>query len=401
VIESEKAKMSIDQIRGDFPIFRRQFNGKPLVYLDSGATSQKPQSVIEAISHYYECENANVHRGVYALSEQATELYEEARQSVQEFIHAAHEHEIIFTRGTTESINLVAHGFSQKFLKPGDEILISAMEHHSNIVPWQQACKQSGAVLRIIPLLENGDIDLEAYAKLLNAKTRLVALIHVSNVLGTVNPIKQMIELAHQYEAAVLIDGAQSVPHRAIDVQDLDCDFFAFSSHKCYGPMGVGVLYGKEKWLEKMPVYQTGGDMISQVSYQSTEFNVLPYRFEAGTPNVGAAIGLKAAIDYIKKVGFDKIEAHETTLLNYAKSALKTIPGLKIIGAPKNHSAVISFVLENVHPHDIAHCAMPLMDTLGLLATARISLGIYNTQDDIDVLIKGLHKVHQIIKRPS
>ncbi len=406
---------SIDEIALDFPILRQVFHGKRFVYLDSGATSQKPREVIERLKNYYEYENANVHRGVYALSEKATKLYEAARESVARFINAKSHREIVFTRGTTEAINLVAHGFSQKFLKKGDEVLISAMEHHSNIVPWQQACAQSGAVLRIIPLLENGDIDLAAYKKLLTEKTKLVGIIHISNVLGTVNPIREMVQLAHHVGAAVLVDGAQSVPHRAVDMQALDCDFFAFSSHKCYGPMGVGVLYGKEQWLEKLPVYQTGGDMISRVSFESTEFNVLPYRFEAGTPNVGGVIGLKAAIDYIAEIGYEKISSHEVELLNYAISCLSSIPGLKIIGEPKERSAVISFVLDGVHPHDIGtvldaegiairaghHCAMPLMDTLGLVATARVSLGIYNTKKDIDDLIRGLHKVQHLFKRKS
>jgi cysteine desulfurase/selenocysteine lyase len=404
-----------EAIRADFPILRQEFHGKRLVYLDSGVTSQKPLAVINALKHYYESDNANVHRGVYALSERATKLYQEARRSIQHFIGAKHYHEIIFTRGTTEAINLVAHGFSQKFLKPGDDVLISAMEHHSNIVPWQMACAHSGATLRVIPLLENGDIDLKAYQELLSEKTKLVALIQVSNVMGTLNPIREMTQLAHQYGAAVLVDGAQSVPHLAVNMQELDCDFFAFSSHKCYGPMGVGVLYGKETWLEKLPVYQTGGDMISRVTYESAEFNVLPYRFEAGTPNVAGVIGLKVAIDYISNIGFKNIAEHEAELLQYAKKALKMIPGLKLIGEPKNQCAVISFVLDGIHPHDIAtildsegiairaghHCAMPLMDRLGLVATSRISLGIYNTQKDIDVLIHGLQKVLKLFKRPS
>lgn len=399
----------------DFPILQQQFHGKRLVYLDSAATAQKPKAVIDAIQRYYSCENANIHRGVYALSEKATQLYESSRRAVQEFIHAPESCEIIFTRGTTESINLVAHGFAQKFLKAGDEILISAMEHHSNIVPWQMACEQNSATLRIIPLLENGDIDLEAYTKLLNEKTKLVALVHVSNVLGTVNPIKKMIDLAHQLGAAVLIDGAQAVPHRSVNVQELDCDFYAFSSHKCYGPMGLGVLYGKKNWLEKLPVYQTGGDMISRVSFEKTEFNSLPHRFEAGTPNVGAAIALKSAIDYLDKIGFDNIEHQESQLLHYAKSALGSIAKIKMIGNPKEQCSAISFVIDGVHPHDIGtildsegiairaghHCAMPLMDLLGLPATARISFGIYNTKQDIDDLVLGLEKVLKIFKRSA
>lgn len=402
-------------LQADFPILNQEFHGKRLVYLDSGVTAQKPQPVIDALKHYYECDNANIHRGVYALSERATQLYQEARLAIRDFIGAKQYQEIIFTRGTTEAINLVAHGFAQKILKAGDEILISAMEHHSNIVPWQMAALQSGATLRVIPLLESGDIDLQAYQTLLNKKTKLVALIHVSNVMGTVNPIQEMTHLAHQYGAAVLVDGAQSVPHRPVNMQELDCDFFAFSSHKCYGPMGLGVLYGKEKWLLQLPVYQTGGDMISRVSDQSAEFNVLPYRFEAGTPNVAGVIGLKAAIDYIAKIGFANIVAHETELLQYTKMALKTFPHLKMIGNPKEQCAVISFVLDGIHPHDIAtildsegiairaghHCAMPLMERLGLMATSRISLGMYNTKKDIEALIQGLHQVQKLIKRPS
>lgn len=399
-------------VRQDFPLLKQRIHGKPLVYLDSGATTQKPQSVIDMVSHYYCHDNANVHRGIYALCERATTAYEEARKKIKNFINAAHTHEIIFTRSATESINLVASSFGFLQVKNGDEVLISAMEHHSNIVPWQILCERVGAKLKVIPLRDDGTLDLEAYQKLLTKRTKIVALIHISNVLGTINPVKRMIQLAHQNNTPVLIDGAQAAPHTAIDVQDLDCDFYVFSSHKLYGPTGVGVLYGQSKWLEAMPPYQGGGDMISRVSFEKTEYNVPPHKFEAGTPNMAGVIGMGAAIDYVAAIGFEKIHDHENALLRYATDQLKQISGLKIIGDTPDKAAVISFIMTQAHPHDIAtildsegiairaghHCAMPLMECLNLPATARVTFGIYNTFDDVDRLVDGLYRVINLFR---
>lgn len=391
----------------DFPIFD---NNPSLIYLDSAATTQKPHCVIDAVSQYYENNNANVHRGVYALSERATAAYEGARQKVADFIHAQHAHEIIFTRGTTEAINLIAHSFGLLKIKSGDEIILSVMEHHSNIVPWQIVCEKTGAKLKVIPLLENGELDFDAYLNALNEKTKLVAMIHVSNVLGTINPVKKIVAAAHQKNIPVLLDGAQAIAHMPVDVQDLDCDFYVFSSHKLYGPTGVGVLYGKTKWLEAMPPYQTGGDMIRRVTFEKTEFNELPYKFEAGTPNIAGVIGLGAAIDYMNQMGFDFIQSHEKQLLKYAVERLSQIDGLKIYGTSENKSGVISFLLQDAHPHDVAtildqfgvairaghHCAMPLMDYLKVSALSRISFGVYNDFSDIDKLVVGLDNVRKI-----
>lgn len=392
--------------RDDFPILKREFYGKPLAYLDSAATSQKPQSVIEATLRYYSHDNANVHRGIYRLSEEATQVYEQARLGLQMFLRAKKHQEIIFTKGTTESINLVASSFGDVFVQEGDEILISAMEHHSNIVPWQLLALRKKAQLKVIPVSDDGIIDLDAYQALLTNKVKIVALVHVSNVLGIVNPIKKMIEMAHAINIPVLIDGAQALPHIPVDVIDLDCDFYAFSAHKMYGPTGIGGLYAKEKWLEKMPPYQGGGDMISRVTFDKTDYNVLPHKFEAGTPNMAGAAGFLAAIDYVNSVGFDTILAHEKELYAYAEIALEKVPGLKIIGEAPHKVSVISFVLDGIHPHDIAtildqeavairaghHCAMPLMDRLGLVSTVRMSFGIYSNRDDIDRLCTGLLK---------
>ena len=397
----------LNSIKKDFPLLQQKVHGKPLVYLDSGATAQKPQAVIDAVNYYYQHDNANVHRGLYALSERATTAYEAVRDKVKHLINAKHTHEIIFTRGTTDAINLAAHSFGLLRVQQGDEIVISAMEHHSNIVPWQLLCERVGAVLKIIPVNDDGSLDLEAYKTVLTARTKLVGLVHVSNVLGTVNPVKAMISLAHEQNIPVLLDGAQAVPHQHVDVQDLDCDFYAFSSHKLYGPTGVGILYGQSKWLDAMPPYQGGGDMIRQVSFSKTQYNDLPYKFEAGTPNIAGVVGMGAAIDYVHAIGFDAIVAHETTLKIVADEKLQAIPGLRVIGTTPDKSGVISFVMAQAHPHDIAtildsegvairaghHCAMPLMDRFNLSATARASFGIYNTLDDVDRLMLGLQKV--------
>lgn len=371
--------------------------------------------MIDAVSHYYCNDNANVHRGIYTISERATTAYENTRKKIKAFINAAHTHEIIFTRGTTESINLVASSFGALQVQQGDEVVISAMEHHSNIVPWQLLCERVGAKLKIIPVNDNGILNLDEYRKLLTERTKIVGLIHVSNVLGTVNPVKKMIRLAHQKAIPVLLDGAQAIPHMVVDVQDLDCDFYTFSGHKLYGPTGIGVLYGKTNLLEKMPPYQGGGDMIRRVTFEKTEYNVLPHKFEAGTPHIAGVIGLGTAIDYLMAIGFKKINAHEKALLNYVTQKLHQISGLKIIGNAPNKVGVISFTMEQAHPHDIAtildhegiairaghHCAMPLMERFKLPATARITFGLYNTFDDIDRLIDGLVWVNQIFNESS
>lgn len=391
----------------DFPIFDKH---PSLVFLDSASTSQKPCSVINTELQFYSNDYANVHRGIYQLSENATNTFEKVRQKTADFIHAEHTHEIIFTKGTTESINLVAQSFGSQQIKSGDEIILSAMEHHSNIIPWQQLCERVGATLKIIPLSESGELDLQVYEKLFTEKTKLLAVIHVSNVLGTINPIKEIISKAHTKNIPVLVDGAQAVGHFPINVQDLDCDFYAFSAHKMYGPTGVGVLYGKTKHLDAMTPYQMGGNMIRRVTFEKTEFNVLPYKFEAGTPNIAGVICFGAAIDYINHVGFEKIQLHDNQLLSYATSELQKIDGLKIFGTSKNKSGVVSFTLDCAHPHDIAtildqsdiairaghHCAMPLMDYLNVPALTRVSFGIYNELSDIDKLIVGLEKVRKI-----
>ncbi len=395
--------------KADFPIFKNT----GVTYLDSGATTQKPACVINAEKAFYENNNANIHRGVYKLSEAATKLYEDSREKTRQFINAKNTHEIIFTKGTTESINLIAHSFGiSENIKPDDEIMLSIMEHHSNIVPWQMLCEKTGATLKVIPILENGEIDLNFYENNLSHKTKLISLIHISNVLGTLNPIKKMIAMAHQKNIPVLIDGAQAVAHIPVDVQDLDCDFYVFSSHKLYGPTGVGVLYGKTSWLEKMPPYQTGGDMISSVSFEKTTFNVLPYKFEAGTPNIAGVVALKSAIEFIESIGFDNIASHEKKLLDYANNKLAEFKALKIFGNANNKIGIISFVFDSVHPHDVAtilaqsnvairaghHCAMPLINFLGVPALSRISLGIYNDESDIDALVEALKEVVRIFK---
>lgn len=397
----------IAEIRQQFPILHQHVHGHPLVYLDNSNTTQKPTAVLAAMDRYYSSDNANIHRSVYQLSERATKLYEDTRDSVQAFINARHRHEIVFTKGTTEGINLIAHGLSHCHLKPGDEIIISGMEHHSNIVPWQLACETVGATLRIIPVLDNGELDIDAYHQLFNHRTRLVALVHVSNVLGVINPVQHMIEAARANNIPVLLDGAQAISHIPVDVQALDCDFYLFSAHKMYGPTGVGVLYAKEKWLHAMPPYQGGGSMIRQVTFAKTTYADVPYKFEAGTPNIAGVIGLGAAITYLNQHTLARITHYEAQLTTYALKQLSTIPGLRLIGSTTQRAAVISFVIDGIHPHDIGtaldtygiavrvghHCAMPLMERFNVPATVRISFGIYNTQREVDALVNALLKI--------
>lgn len=412
---------NIQDVRADFPILAREVHGKPLVYLDNGATTQKPLCVLDAMRDEYLNVNANVHRGVHYLSVQATELHEQARETVRRFINARSVSEIVFTRGTTEGLNLVASTFGDEFLKPGDEVIVSTMEHHSNIVPWQLQAHKRGIKLRVIPMTDGGVLDLEAYKGLFNEKTRMVSVMHVSNVLGTVNPVKQMIAIAHEHDVPVMVDGAQSAPHFAIDVQDLDCDFFVFSGHKMYGPTGIGVLYGKESWLEKLPPYQGGGEMIEHVSFEKTTFERPPLKFEAGTPDYVATHGLAKAIEYMEHLGLDNIEHHERELTRYALSQLRDIPGMHIYGHAADllsdglandmqGDAVISFNVGDIHHMDMGtlldqlgiavrtghHCAQPLMDRLGVLGTVRASFALYNTREEVDVLVAGIRRVSQM-----
>lgn len=403
-------RMENTELQNDFPVLNQMVNGNKLIYLDNAASTQKPQSVIDAIITYYSQYNANVHRGLHSLSERATEAYESARKTVQKFINAKSDHEIVFVRGTTEAINLVAQTFGRVNIQAGDEIIISAMEHHSNIVPWQLLCDQVGAVLKVIPVFDNGELDLASYEKLLSPKTKLVSIVHVSNAIGTINPVKEIVELAHKNHTKVLIDGAQAMAHIPVDVQDLDCDFYAFSGHKMYGPMGVGVLYGKKALLDKMPPYQGGGEMITQVSFEKSQYNISPYKFEAGTPNVPGAIGLAVAIDYLHQFSWADINKHEQSLLNYATEKLLEVPGLKIIGNANKKVAVISFTLENCHPHDLGtlldqhgiavraghHCAMPLMERLHIIATTRASFALYNTIEEVDKLVEAIETARKM-----
>ena len=405
-------RLDVERVRKDFPILEQRVRGKPLVYLDSAATSQKPRAVIDAIASYYLQDNANVHRGVHLLSERATQAYEDSRGRVKRFINAAHEHEIIFVRGTTEAINLVAQTYGKSRVRAGDEILITAMEHHSNIVPWQMLCEEKGAVLRVAPIDDDGQLLLDELERLIGPRTRLLALAHVSNALGTINPLRRIVEMAHGRKVPVLLDGAQAVPHLAVDVQALGCDFYAFSGHKLFGPTGIGVLYGKSELLEEMPPWQGGGDMISSVTFEKTTYNKLPYKFEAGTPDIAGAIGLGAAIDYVSALGLSAIAAHEHDLLAYATEALRQVPGLRLVGTAKEKASVLSFLLGDVHPHDIGtvldregiairtghHCAQPLMRRLGVAATARASLAFYNRREDVDALVAGLHKVREVFE---
>lgn len=402
----------IKKIRQDFPNLAVTVRGKKLVYLDNAATTFKPRSVIESGNRHYTSGVANVHRGVHYLSEMATQEYEEARTKTRLFLNASDNSEIIFTRGTTESINLVAHSFGRAFLKAGDEIIISAMEHHSNIVPWQMLCEQNGCVLKIIPINDDGDIIFEEYRKLLTTKTKLVSIVYISNSLGTINPIEEIIVEAHKKGALVLVDGAQAVSHAKIDVQKLDCDFFAFSGHKLFGPTGIGVLYGKRSLLEKMPPYQGGGDMIASVTFEKTTYNVLPYKFEAGTPNIAGAIGLGAAIDYVESIGLEAIANYKKELLDYGTKVLLMIPGLRLIGTAKQKSSILSFVLPDIHPHDLGtivdgegvairtghHCTQPVMKRFNIPATARASLAFYNTKEEIDALVAAVQKAREVFK---
>jgi cysteine desulfurase/selenocysteine lyase len=400
----------VEKIRSDFPILEEMIRNKPLVYLDNAATCQKPKSVIDSLVHLYSHDYANVHRGVHTLSVRSTDLFENARTKVKTFINAASEKEIIFVKGATEAINLVAQSYGRSHIQAGDEILITAMEHHSNIVPWQILCQQTGAVLKVAPMSLQGELLFDQFEQLLNDRTRLVSVVHMSNALGTINPVKRIIAAAHARAIPVLLDGAQAIPHMPVDVRELDCEFYAFSGHKLYGPSGVGVLYGKQGLLEAMPPYQGGGDMIRKVTFEETEYNTLPYKFEAGTPSIADVIGLGAAIDYLNTVGMENIAAYEAELLDYATEQAQLIKGLRIIGEAEHKGAILSFVLDRIHPHDIGtmldslgiavraghHCTMPVMDFFQIPATARASFAMYNTKEEIDVLIQGIDSIIKV-----
>jgi cysteine desulfurase/selenocysteine lyase len=400
----------IEKIRADFPILKEQIRNKPLVYLDNAATCQKPESVIDSMSYFYRHEYANVHRGVHTLSVKSTERFESAREKVKNFINAGSTKEIIFVKGTTEAINLIAQTFAKTNIQAGDEILITAMEHHSNIVPWQMLCEQTGAILKVAPINKQGELIYDEFEKLISVKTKLVSVVHMSNALGTVNPVKKIVEAAHAQNIPVLLDGAQAVPHMSVDVQELDCDFYAFSGHKLYAPSGIGVLYGKQQLLEAMPPYQGGGDMIRKVTFEETEYNTLPYKFEAGTPSIADVVGLGAAIDYLTEIGMDNVAAYEAELLAYATEQAKKIEGLRIIGEAQDKGAILSFILDKIHPHDIGtmldslgiavraghHCAMPVMDFFEVPATARASFAMYNTKQEIDVLMEGIKSLIEV-----
>ena len=403
-------KFDVNSVRDDFPILKQQVNGNRLVYLDNGATSQKPQSVIDAIVEYYETTNSNVHRGVHTMSQQATDGYEGARSKVRKFLNASKDKEIIFTRNTTEGVNLVAHSYGRKNIGPGDDIIVSNMEHHSNIVPWQMLCEENGANLKVVPIDDSGELVMDEYQKLLSPRTMLVSITHVSNALGTILPAKQIVQMAHSYGAPVLLDGAQAVPHMPVDVQDLDCDFYVFSGHKLFGPTGIGILYGKENYLESMPPFLGGGDMIKSVTFEKTLYNDLPYKFEGGTPDISGAIGLGAAIDYVNSLGFDQITAHEDALLQYGTEALESIAGVHIVGTAARKAGILSIEMAIAHPQAIGtildeqgiairtghHCAQPVMQRFQIPATARASLAFYNTKEDIDALVKGIDRVIEV-----
>ena len=402
--------IDIQKIRQDFPILQREVYGKPLIYFDNAATTQKPRQVVESIVDEYYSVNANVHRGVHFLSQQATELHEGSREAVRKFINARSISEVIFTRGTTESINLLAFSFGEEFMQEGDEVIISTMEHHSNIVPWQLLAARKGIAIKVIPINDKGELLMDEYRKLFSERTKLVSVTHVSNVLGTVNPVKELIRIAHDHEVPVLVDGAQSVPHMKVDVQELDADFYAFSSHKMYGPTGVGVLYGKENWLDRLPPYQGGGEMIQHVSFERTTFNELPFKFEAGTPDYVGTTALAKALDYMTAIGLDKIAAHEHELTEYATGRLKAIEGLRIYGESANKGSVISFLVGDIHHFDMGtlldrlgiavrtghHCAQPLMQRFGIEGTVRASFAVYNTKEEVDVLVQGIERVSQM-----
>lgn len=408
----DKTGIDIAKIRADFPILSRKVNGKPLVYFDNGATAQKPRAVTDVLDHYYDFQNANIHRGVHTMSQELTVAYENARATVQKHLNAALPQEIIFTRGTTDSINLVAASFGKKFISSGDEIIISAMEHHSNILPWQQLCEEKGALLKVIPINNAGELLMDEYKKLLSDKTKIVAIAHISNTLGTINPLKEIIALAHARHIPVLVDGAQAVPHTTVDVQEMDADFYVFSGHKLFGPTGVGVLYGKEKWLNAMPPYQTGGGTIKTVTFEKTEYADLPLKFEAGTPNIEGGLGLAAAIDYVNAIGLDNIATYEHELMLYATEALQKTEGVQLIGTAKNKASVISFVVAGLHPFDIGtildqlgiavrtghHCTQPLMNFYCVPGTVRVSLAFYNTKEEVDVFITALQRAITMLK---
>ncbi|MGC2694585.1 MAG: cysteine desulfurase [Candidatus Angelobacter sp.] len=405
------AAYDVQKIRRDFPILHQKVHGKPLVYLDNAATTQKPLAVIEDIARYYSHDNSNIHRGVHTLSERATESYEKVRIAAQKFLNAADHKEIIFVRGTTEAINLVAQSYGRKNVNKEDEVLITALEHHSNIVPWQMLCEEKGAKLRVAPINDRGELLLDEFEKLLSAKTKIVAIGHLSNALGTINPVREIVRMAHARNIPVLVDGAQAAPRMHVDVQALGCDFYAISGHKLYGPTGIGILYGKAKLLEAMPPYQGGGDMIASVTFDKTVYNRLPYKFEAGTPNIADTIGLGAAIEYLNHLGLDAIEQHEADLLAYATSAVEAIPGVRVIGTAKEKAGVLSFVMDEIHPHDIGtildnegiavrtghHCAQPVMQRFNIPATARASFGLYNTREEVEALVAGIHKVREVL----
>jgi cysteine desulfurase/selenocysteine lyase len=405
-----KKNYDVEKIREDFPILKKKVHGKNLVYLDNAATTQKPIYVIDKVNKYYTTMNANIHRGVHALSQEATEAFEGARIQIKQFINALGKNQIIFTRGTTEAINLVASSYGRANVNEGDEIIISHMEHHSNIVPWQMLCKEKNAKLRIIPINDDGELIYEEFEKLVNERTKFISIVYVSNSLGTINPVKKIIDYAHQFKIPVLVDAAQAVNHIKVDVQELDCDFLAFSGHKIYGPTGIGALYGKVELLEAMPPYQGGGDMISKVTFDETTYNELPHKFEAGTPDIAGAIGLGAAIEYVSKIGIENIKDYETSLLEYATKRVSEVPGLRIIGSAKEKTSVLSFVLENIHPHDIGtfldfegvairtghHCTQPVMQRFKIPATSRASFAMYNTKEEIDVLVNGLKKIIEV-----
>ena len=412
-ISTETAPIDVEQIRDDFPILQQEVNGRPLIYLDNAATTQKPTVVVDALRAYYEHDNANIHRGVHTLAERATTAYEATRHAVQTFINASETEEIIFTKGTTDSINLVAASFGRAHLKEGDEIVISTMEHHSNIVPWQLLCEATGAILKVIPINDAGEILVEEYEKLLSPRTKLVSLVYVSNSLGTINPIKRVVDLAHEHGAAVLIDGAQATPYLDIDVQALDCDFYAFSAHKMFGPTGIGVLYGKRSWLDEMPPYQGGGEMIRHVSFERTTYNDIPYKFEAGTPNIADTIAFRTALEYINQLGKQAMRSHEMTLLEHAHTTLSAVPGLRIVGTAQQKMNVVSFVVDGIFHFDLGqlldaggiavrtghHCTEPLMHRLGLEGTVRASFAIYNTLDEIDALAESLQRIVHRLKK--
>ena len=402
----------VQKIREDFPILKQTIRGKPLVYLDNAATAQKPHMVIDTIRNFFSTDYSNIHRGVHLLSDKSTKAYEEARAKAQRFLAAAQEREIVFVRGTTEGINLVAATLGRQRVGAGDEIVISAMEHHSNIVPWQILCQEKGATLKVVPINDRGEFLMEEYEKLLGPRTKLVSVVHISNALGTVNPVAEIVKRAHAHDIPVLVDGAQAVPHGKVDVQALDCDFYTFSGHKLFGPTGVGVLYGKAALLEEMPPYQGGGDMIRSVTFEKTTYNEIPYKFEAGTPNIAGAVGLGAAMDYVSRIGLDAIAAHERDLLAYATQVVGALPGVRLIGTAAQKASILSFVLEGVHAHDVGtvldqegiairtghHCAQPVMQRFGVPATARASLALYNTREEIDVLAMGIKKVWEIFR---